>query len=305
MELQVSYDYRSCIEGSEKVCWRLDDVFPLGTRLDFARPSLPESLAPTAGHGFLTPVERRTLNQITGHAYVNVFSSVEEVILATMVAHSQRLLTGDPVATRALARFADEEKKHQELFARCKDAFARDFGVACEVLDTAADMARLILAKSPMAVLLLALHIELMTQRHYTESVRDDRGVDLLFARLLKSHWLEEAQHARIDVLELRRLALVATPAQVMQAYDEYLGLLDAFSDLLGRQAEMDARSFVAKTGRALTPAEGAAVRALQHQGYRRTFLWMGMTHPVFVDVATRLDRRAAARVAEKAAAMG
>lgn len=304
MDLQLSYDYRSCIEGSEKVCWRLDDVFPLGTRLDFARPFLPESLAPTAGHGFLTPAERRTLNQITGHAYVNLFSYVEEFILATMVAQSQRALAADPVATRALTRFAEEELKHQELFARYKDAFARDFGVACEVLDNAVEVARLILAKPPMAVLLLALHIEVMTQKHYTESVRDDHGVDPLFARLLKSHWLEEAQHARIDVLELRKLALIATPAQVAQAYDEYLGLLDAFSDLLGRQAEMDARSFTAKTGRVLTPAEGAAVRALQHQGYRRTFLRTGMTHPVFVDIATRLDRGAAERVAEKAVAM-
>ena len=110
---------------------------------------------------------------------------------------------GDHTAIRTLVRFADEELKHQMLFARYRRSFDKGFGVPCEVLSSAAEVAGVILGKHRIAVMLITLHIEWMTQQHYTESVKDDSGVDPLFKKLLKHHWLEEAQHARIDALEL------------------------------------------------------------------------------------------------------
>lgn len=304
MHLELPYDYKSCIEGSEKAAWTLDAVFPEGTRLDFTRPFLPESLAPTKAHAFLSDLERRQLNQISGNAYLNLFAFVEEYIIATMVQHTQAELFGDHLAIRALSRFTDEEVKHQQLFERYKRSFERDFGVHCAVLEEAAAVAGVILSKSPIAVMLVTLHIELMTQMHYTESVRDDQGIDPLFSKLLKQHWLEESQHARIDALELKKLVEVATPEMIAVAFKDYLDLLDAFGGLLMKQSEMDVPSLEKKTGRSFDEEQKKAIVALQHKGYVKTFLWTGMTHPTFTDISKRIDPASANAVLEKARSM-
>src|SRR5262249_48356825 len=162
----------------------------------------------------------------------------EEYIVATAVQHAQAELFGDHSAVRALVRFAEEEVKHQQLFWRYRDAFARDFGTPCEVLGSAAEVAGVILSKSPLAVMMVTLHLEITTQAHYVDSLRDASDIDPLFAKLLKHHWLEESQHARIDALELRKMATGAAPEQIGAAFDDYLGLIDAFDGLLGAQAK-------------------------------------------------------------------
>lgn len=304
MSLELPYDYKSCIESSEKASWTLDAVFPEGTSLDFSRPFLPESLAPTKDHAFLSEQERRQLNQIAGNAYLNLFAFVEEYIIATIVQHTQAEVFGDHLAIRALSRFTDEEVKHQQLFDRYRRSFERDFGVSCGVLEEAAAVAGVILSKSPIAVMLITLHIELMTQKHYTESVRDDKGIDPLFSNLLKQHWLEESQHARIDALELKKLVDVASPEAIGAAFKDYLDLLDAFSGMLMKQSEMDVPSLEKKTGRVFDAAQKKAIVAMQHKGYVKTFLWVGMTHPTFTDIAKRIDGASAGAVLEKARSM-
>lgn len=305
MSLQLSYDYKSCVENSEKVSWLLDDVFPVGTRLDFARPFLPERLAPTRSLAFLSDEAQRALNQIAANAYLNLFAFVEEYILATVVKHTEAELFGDPMAMRALLRFADEEVKHQQLFTRFRDAFDRDFGVRAGVLDNAAQVAGVIMSKSPIAVMMVTLHIEFMTQQHYTESVRDDRGIDPMFAHLLKNHWLEEAQHARIDALELRKLTEHATPEQIAVGFADYVGLLDAFHGLLANQAAFDVAALERRQGREFTPAQREQIVANQLKGYDYTFLYVGATHPTVVDILKQIDPAGAQTVAEAARKFG
>ena len=86
--LQLSYDYAACVRSSEKANWKIDDVMPEGTRLDFAKPFLPERLAPTAGLSILDAKEKLVLNHITGNAYLNLFGFVEEYILTMAVKHA-------------------------------------------------------------------------------------------------------------------------------------------------------------------------------------------------------------------------
>ncbi len=303
MDLQLTYSYQACVDISEKVSWKLDDVFPEGTPLDFTRPFLPESLAPTKSLDFLDADARRKLNQITGNAYLNLFAFVEEFILATVVEHASAEMFGDHVALRALVRFADEELKHQELFARYRRSFDKGFTAPCEVLSSASEVAGAILGKHRIAVLLITLHIEWMTQQHYTESARDDGGVDPLFTRLLKQHWLEEAQHARIDALELQRLVADADADAINAGFAEYEQLLDAMHGLLTQQSKMDVASLAAKLGRTFSAAEQERIAAEQLRGYVGTFLVTGMTNPTFVTIIGRLDAPGAASVAAKATA--
>ncbi|MCA9684845.1 MAG: diiron oxygenase, partial [Myxococcales bacterium] len=241
--LDLGYDYASCIRNSEKVYWTVDEVMPPDTRLDFSRPFLPPALSGSSRIDVLGDTERLALNQITGNAYANLFAFVEEYIIATAVDHAQAEMYGDHETIRALLRFAEEEIKHQTLFHRYLEAFNRDFGHECQVLDNAAEVAGIILSKSPIAVMLMTLHIELMTQAHYTESMRDNPGLDPLFASLLKHHWLEEAQHARIDALELDKLASAASRERIEQAFVDYLDLCRAVDGLLEAQTNMDIES--------------------------------------------------------------
>jgi len=302
--LDLGYDYATCVRNSEKVAWKLDEVLPPDTKLSFTRPFLPAALAGDSRISVLSETEKLKLNQITGNSYMNLFAFVEEYIIATVVDHAQAEMYGDHMAIRALLRFAEEECKHQALFHRYCAAFAEGFGSECKVLDNAAEVAGVILSKSPLSVAMITLHLELMTQAHYTESVRDNETVDPLFASLLKAHWLEEAQHARIDALELEKLAIAATPALITKSFDDYLDLCAAVDGLLQAQTEMDIESLSKATGRSFTDSERAAIFAAQHAAYRNTFLISGMTNRQFVSVLDKLSPEGAKRVAERVASL-
>lgn len=302
--LDLGYDYASCVRNSEKVSWKLDEVFPPDTRLDFSRPFLPAALSGDSQVAILDQGEKLKLNHITGHSYMNLFGFVEEYIIATTVDHAQAEMYGDHTAIRALLRFAEEELKHQALFDRYCKAFLEGFGSECKVLDNAAEVAGVILSKSPMAVALITLHLEIMTQAHYTESVRDNESIDPLFASLLKAHWLEEAQHARIDALELDKLADAATPELITRAFDDYLDLCAAVDGLLEAQTNMDIDSLGKATGRSFSDREREAIFAAQHAAYRNTFLISGMSNRQFVGVLEKLSPAGAKRVAERVASL-
>jgi hypothetical protein len=297
--LDLGFSYKTVVRNSEKVEWRLDEIFPEGTRLDFDRTFLPPALVPTHSLSFLSPAQHRMLNQITSNAYVNVFAFVEEYIIAMALRHAHAEMFGDHDAIRALARFADEEVKHQALFLRYRAAFERDFGHECDVLGSAAEVAAMILGKSPIAVLLVTLHLELITQDHYTDSVKDNEVVDPIFARLLKAHWLEESQHARIDQLELEKVASASTPAAIRQGIHEYAELLGALDDLLASQSTMDAVTLERAIGTSLAADQKLDLVRVQHRNYRRVFLVAGLTHKLFVETISRLDVTAEARVRE------
>jgi hypothetical protein len=299
--ISTNFDYATCVKNSEKVAWRLDDVMPEGTKLDFSRPFLPEQLAPTTPLAFLSADERRKLNQISGNSYLNVFQFVEEFILATMTQHAEGELFGDRAHIRALVRMVDEEVKHQELFKRYRVAFDRDFGHACPVLESAAEVAGVVLSKSPIAVMITTLHIELMTLAHYTESVKDDTGIDPFFVSLLKNHWLEESQHAKIDLLELLKLTTTASPEMLDKGFGDYLDIIGAFDGLLLEQAKMDASILPKVIGRDLSPAELDAVVKNQHAGYRKTFLVYGMTNASFKETTSAIAPAWGGPIADKA----
>jgi hypothetical protein len=300
--LNLTYSYASCVSASEKVAWKIDDLFPVGTKLDFSRAFLPEGLSADVGSTSLSSPERLKLNQITGNAYLNLFAFVEEYIIATAVQHANAELFGDHEAIRALVRFADEEVKHQKLFLRYCEAFNRDFGHPCGVLGAAAQVAAVILSKSPLAVMMVTLHLEIMTQQHYTECVRDNTALDPLFSRLLKAHWLEESQHARIDALELDKMLSDTTAERIDKAFADYLDLIGAFDGLLESQAKMDLESLSIAVGRPLTADEKGDLLARQHRAYRRTFLVYGMENPMFAETLRKISPTWAAKVKEKAA---
>jgi len=169
------------------------------------------------------------------------------------------------------------------------------------MLGSAAEIAGVILGKSPIAAMLVTLHLEIMTQAHYVECVKDDSDIDPFFTKLLRFHWLEESQHVRIDALELDKLLSSATPEMLSRAFDDYLSLIDAFDGLLRAQAEMDGRAIARATGRTFNTDQTSQIVAAQHRGYRHTFLVYGMMNPTFLEDFAKISSDAAHRVSHKA----
>jgi hypothetical protein len=89
--------------------------------------------------------------------------------------------------------------KHQPLFRRV-EALTREvmppgYSFAWDPNDVAAA----VLSKNGWAVLALTLHIELFTQSHYRESIRENADLSELYRDVFLFHWKEECQHALID----------------------------------------------------------------------------------------------------------
>ncbi|HEX7829709.1 MAG TPA: hypothetical protein VF787_08635, partial [Thermoanaerobaculia bacterium] len=167
----IPYSYKETLASSEKVQWTVDEIIGGDKQLDFTKPFMPESLARVEMLDFLDEREKLALNQIRGNEYLCMFGIVEEYILPFVIDHARPLLSGDDYRVRALLNFAEEEAKHIHLFRRFREEFDNGFGTKCEVIGPADAIGRAILAHHPLAVALNILHIEWMTQRHYTDSV--------------------------------------------------------------------------------------------------------------------------------------
>jgi hypothetical protein len=299
--IELPFSYRDVIRNSIKVSWQVDDLLPADTVLDLSRPQLPEAIAAVTALDFLSGPEQLALNHLRSNSYMNLFGFVEEYIIAQTVHHAEAELFGDHEALRALLRFGEEEIKHQTLFQRYCAAFKAAFKGPCETLGSAAEVANVILGKSPMAVMLTTLHIEIMTQQHYTDSIRDASS-DPLYVNLLKHHWLEEAQHAKIDMLELAKMAEHASPEMLQTAFGDYLDIVAALDGMLRQQVEMDLTSVQAFAGRELGDGQKERFLAIQHDAHRRDFIRVSMTHPQFIGFCGSLWPEGAGMVSDRLA---
>lgn len=291
------YAYDTILDASERVTWRVEDLIGGRHHLDFARPFLPESFARTQPLDFLSAQERLVLNQIRGHGYLYLFGLTEEFILPFVLDHARPMLSGDDARTRAFLNFAGEEAKHIDLFKRFRKDFLDHFRSHCDVIGPPEVIARTILSKHPLAIALVILHIEWMTQRHFQDSVVEDGSLDPQFKSLLKHHWMEEAQHAKLDTLMVQALAEACTPEERAAAIDGYLEIGMLLDGGLMQQSAFDLESLQRATGRVLTPGETVKFLEVQEQAMRWTFLGSGMSHPAFLAVADLVQPGAAARL--------
>jgi outer membrane protein TolC len=136
-----------------------------------------------------------------------------------------------------------------------------------------------------------------MTQRHYIDSVREDQQLDPQFKSLLRHHWMEEAQHAKLDTLMVKALAEGRDIREIDAAVEEYLkigGLLDAG---LKQQVDFDLDAFTRATGRDLNEQEKDQFRRAQLQANRWTYLGSGMTHERVLAMLESLSPAARERV--------
>lgn len=293
------FNYERTLATSLRAQWMLDDVLPEGQDLDFSRRFLPEALSRTSGLASLDEFEQRVLNQIVAHQYLSIFVVVEEFILPFLLDHAREEVRDDDWRIRALLNFAGEEAKHIHLFKRFHAAFVRGFPVECQMIGPSEAIGAEVLRHDPLAVGLLILMIEWMTQAHYLGSVRDDGDLDPLFKSLLKHHWMEEAQHAKLDTLIVHSLAQGRSEEQIAKAIDEFFEIGAFLDEGLKTQAQFNLDALEKVIGRKVEDRD--SIIAQQHQAARWTYIGSGMVHERFRETLEALSPAAAARIAEAA----
>jgi len=138
-------------------------------------------------------------------------------------------------------------------------------------------------------VLALTLHIELFTQSHYRESIREDAGLSELYKDVFFFHWKEECQHAIMDELEWRRLDAGTSDAARDIAVDELIELVAAVDGIVHGQAAADRDYFARTCGRRLTEFETGMVQQTLLEAYRWQYILSGARHPHFASTLASL----------------
>ena len=293
------FNYEATLASSLRAAWKLDDVLAEDQELDFTRNFMPDGLARTADLDMLSPAEQRLLNQIAGNTYLHLFGVVEEFILPFLMDHARDMLRNDDFQVRALLNFAGEEAKHIHLFKRFAAAFQRGFPVECRVIGPSETIGAEVLKHDPLSVALVILMIEWMTQAHYLEMIRDDGDLDPLFKSLMKHHWMEEAQHAKLDTLIVEALAAGKTEAQILAAMDGFFSIGAFLDSALEAQATFNLDALEKVTGRKLENRK--LIEQQQHQAARFTFVGSGMIHHRFREILGGISPAALARIDEAA----
>jgi hypothetical protein len=277
--------FARCIAASRRVRWAIEEDVIRGRAFDRAHKYLPDGLSLVGDLDFLSPDEKRTLSQIQGRTYANVFGLVERFINANVLELSRDYWLEDQTALEALVGFSAEEIKHQELFRRVERLVADTLPPGYRFAPHPDDVARVVLGKSTWAVLLLTLHIELFTQSHYRESIAPDGALSPLFKDVFLYHWKEESQHAIMDELELLRHDATLTAEARDAAVDEFIALVVAVDGILQTQAAEDVRYFVDIAGRPISPGDRRALDAALLKAYRWQYILSGAQHPHFLKV--------------------
>jgi hypothetical protein len=293
------FNYEATLSSSLRAQWQLDDVLREDQELDFSRNFMPESLARTGAISSLNAFEQKVLNQISAHQYLTIFGVVEEFILPFLLDHARPHLLNDDWRVRAILNFASEEAKHIHLFKRYHAAFVRGFPVECEMIGPSEAIGAEVLRHDPLAVGLVILMIEWMTQQHYLGSIKDDGDIDPLFKSLMKNHWVEEAQHAKLDTLIVDALAEGRTEEEIDAAIDEFFEIGGFLDNGLKAQAAYNLDALEKVIGRKLE--NRADIEEQQHQAARWTYIGSGMVHERFKATLLSISANAAARMAEAA----
>jgi hypothetical protein len=265
---------------------------------------LPDRLSGVDGIESLNDDEKRILNQIMGNAYLHLFAFVEEFIVPTITEEVLRSPYGNEVRQRSLVRFTEEELKHQELFRRSIDLFTEQFGITPQLIPGREAVAEVVRGKSKLGVLLLINLIEWFVLVHYTEHVREKSELDGLFRDLLRHHWLDEAQHAKIDTMLIAEMVEGMPLAEREAAVDEVLELGGAIDGLLQQQIAMNIDALQTATGRVFTASERQEISTKTLRAWRWTFLISGLEHPKVMKLVEEITEEGPAKVRAAAQAL-
>ncbi|MEH6650897.1 MAG: hypothetical protein V7707_12790 [Motiliproteus sp.] len=281
--------YARCVETSKRISWDIDDDVIRGRSLDSTRKFLPDGLSGVTLLDFLSPDDSRLLSQIQGRTYANMFGLVERFINTKIVELREHHRPANAVEFEALARFSEEEIKHQKLFRRIDQLASEIMPSGYRFVADPDEVAAAVLSKSTWAVLGLTCVIELFTQAHYRHSIDRDADICPLYKDVFLFHWKEESQHAILDEIEWRqhdtRLAFPSRDAAVTDLID----LVVAVDGILQAQAASDTRYFLAVCGQSFDEESQAELAEVMLEAYRYQYILSGASLPHFQGILADL----------------
>jgi len=140
-----------------------------------------------------------------------------------------------------------------------------------------------------------------MSQGHYLGAVKDNQELDPQFSCLLKHHWIEETQHAKLDSLVLKSLAQRSSAQDIATALRECFEIGAFLDGGFRQQVALDLNSLERAIGRTLSEDQRRQSLDVQHAALRRTFLGSAMENRNFPAVLASVSDEAATQ-AEQAA---
>ena len=111
----------------------------------------------------------------------------------------------------------------------------------------------------------------------------DNQDLDPQFGSLLKHHWMEEAQHAKLDTLMIETISQSMTVDSIGTGVEEYVEIGKLLDGGLKQQVEFDLDTLMRATGRSLSASEREQFMTVQHRAQRWTFIGSGMSHANFL----------------------
>lgn len=278
-----TYSYEDCLKTALRVNWKIDDLLK-GHHFNPEKRWLPPKLSACESVRWLTEEEKRKLTHVEMGAYAHLFGYVEEFITPKMVKLADEHESSQPIAFQALTNFAAEEIKHMTLFHRMRQMVNETLGVDLKLLEDEKSVAHFVLSKNELAVLLLIACIEWFTQYHYQSAIKEAGDLDELTKKVFQAHWMEEAQHAKMDHNEAIQLFDKMDQMQRKQAVSDLIELLQAVDGLLQKQSAYDVENFIAYAGHKLNQEEQEELYQAILKTKRWVFMESGVTHPNFIE---------------------
>ncbi len=272
--------------------------------LDLGRPFMPEALAGLSVVRNLDDADRLRLNQIRAASYVHLFDVFETSLAEAVRAHGAREIDAREILVPLLRLDAFD---HNELFREFQRVFTRVFPVTPKLIPRPADFDAALDGASPLALLVLALHLKLVTQQHYLACVRGDETLEPRFVRVLKEHWSVECGAAKScsSSLAIQQALGDALPGRIPAALRDYKRLVFTCDDVLARQTELDMATLEAARGSAFPSGDRTALVQSQIAAHRKTFLTVGIVNAAFVYAMRSLGPSAPAMLAGVVSALG
>lgn len=281
--LAVERRRRRCLDALQRIRWDIDRDLLRGRRPDFARRFVPDAISRVDELGFLGTSAARALSHWQGRTYAQRAVLAKRLVAATSLRLAQREAAGPVVALEAHVRVADDALKHAALFARlselCRGGLPGGHRFD-EVGD--AELADAGSQAGDWAALALSLAVVLAAQAHYRGSLESDGRLCPLWHDVFLFHWKESAQHAVLIELAWRDEDARLSRTARERAVAELVGLVEALDARVARQADTDAKTFVAQTLHQAVPAEAEALRRLLRTVYRAQFVSAGLLEPRF-----------------------
>ena len=269
--------------------WDIDRDVLRGRKLDFSCRFLPDGLSLLDRLTFLREEERRLLSQLQGRSYAATLCLVERCIGATALRRAEGDLAGCEPAAEFLARFAREERKHQELFRRLEQLMSDAMPAGYVMATDPDEAAAAVLGRSAWSRLALACQVELLARAHYEQTFEPREDLCPLYKDVFQFRWRDECRHAVLDELEWAAEHAKLSAIGREHAVSDFIALLTTVGDVLQAQSQADTRYYLRIAGRRFTPLEARHLASTMLAAYRWQFLVSGMQHVHFRRLLTRM----------------